>query len=148
MELVILIGIPATGKSTFARERFGETHLRLNLDMLGTRRREDILFAACLEAKQPIVIDNTNTTRAERARYIGAAKAERFRIVGYYFSSRIADATHRNSSRPEAARVPDAAILGMAGRLEAPRIDEGFDALNYVRIEPEGFVVEGWRDEL
>lgn len=26
MELVVLIGIPATGKSSFARERFAETH--------------------------------------------------------------------------------------------------------------------------
>lgn len=148
MELVVLIGIPATGKSTFARERFGDTHLRLNLDMLRTRHREDVLFRACLEAKQPVVIDNTNTTRAERARYLDPAKAAKFRVVGCYFSSKVADALVRNASRTGDARIPEAALLGMAGRLEAPRLDEGFDELRYVRLEPTGFVVEGWRDEV
>ena len=148
MELVLLIGIPATGKSTFARERFADTHLRLNLDMLRTRHREEILFRACLEAKQPVLIDNTNTTREERARYVAPAKAARFRVVGYYFSSKVADAVGRNAARPEGARVPDVAVRGMAGRLEMPRLDEGFDELHYVRLEPSGFVVEGWRDEV
>ena len=53
MELVLFMGIQATGKSTFFRERFFDTHLRMNLDMLKTRHRESLLFAACLEAKQP-----------------------------------------------------------------------------------------------
>lgn len=148
MELVVLIGIPATGKSSFARERFAETHLRLNLDMLRTRHREDVLFRACLEAKQPVVVDNTNTTRVERARYVAAAKAAGFRVVGYYFSSRVGDALARNATRSGEARVPDAAVLGMAGRLELPRLDEGFDALHFVRLEGPAFVVEGWRDEV
>lgn len=148
MELVVLIGIPATGKSSFARERFAETHLRLNLDMLRTRHREDVLFRACLEAKQPVVVDNTNTTRVERARYVAAAKAAGFRVVGYYFSSRVGDALARNAARSGEARVPDAAVLGMSGRLELPRLDEGFDALHFVRLEGPAFVVEGWRDEV
>ena len=148
MELVVLIGIPATGKSSFARERFAETHLRLNLDMLRTRHREDVLFRACLEAKQPVVVDNTNTTRVERARYVAAAKAAGFRVVGYYFSSRVGDALARNATRSGEARVPDSAVLGMSGRLELPRLDEGFDALHFVRLEGPAFVVEGWRDEV
>ena len=148
MELAVLIGIPATGKSSFARERFAETHLRLNLDMLRTRHREDVLFRACLEAKQPVVVDNTNTTRVERARYVAAAKAAGFRVVGYYFSSRVGDALARNATRSGEARVPDAAVLGMSGRLELPRLDEGFDALHFVRLEGPAFVVEGWRDEV
>ena len=50
MEAVLLIGIQASGKTTFYLERFSRTHLRLNLDMLRTRRRERLLLAACLEA--------------------------------------------------------------------------------------------------
>ena len=34
--------------------------------MLKTRHRESILIAACIEAKQPFVIDNTNPTPKER----------------------------------------------------------------------------------
>ena len=63
MEAVILCGIQATGKSTFCHSRLYSTHIRLNLDMLKTRHREDVLFEACLRAKQPFVVDNTNPYR-------------------------------------------------------------------------------------
>jgi hypothetical protein len=54
MQLVLFVGVQASGKSTFFRQRFAETHLRLSLDVLRTRHREAILFNACLEAKQPV----------------------------------------------------------------------------------------------
>ena len=37
MQVVILIGIQGSGKSTFCRKRFFDTHVRINLDMLRTR---------------------------------------------------------------------------------------------------------------
>jgi predicted kinase len=74
MEAVIFIGIQAAGKSTFYFQRFADTHVRINLDMLRTRRREQILVQACLVAKQSFVVDNTNVTRADRARYVPPAR--------------------------------------------------------------------------
>jgi hypothetical protein len=50
MEAAIFIGIPAAGKTTFYRERFFETHMRLSLDMLRTRHREMLLMRACFDA--------------------------------------------------------------------------------------------------
>ena len=43
MEIILFIGIQATGKSSFFRERFFRTHVRVNLDMLKTRHREKLL---------------------------------------------------------------------------------------------------------
>ena len=63
---ILLIGIPATGKSTFCRLRFFDSHLRLNLDQLRTRHREKLLLEVCLSSRLPFVVDNTNATRAER----------------------------------------------------------------------------------
>lgn len=60
MEAVIFVGIQGAGKSSFYKERFFRTHVRINLDMLRTKRRQEILLAACIEAKQPFVADNTN----------------------------------------------------------------------------------------
>lgn len=146
MELVLCIGIPATGKSTFCRERFYDTHLRLNLDMLRTRHRERLLVAACIEAKQRFVVDNNNVTREERAAYILPAKAAVFSVSGYFFQSRVRDALERNRLRPEPARVPDKAVLGMSGRLELPAMAEGFDRLHFVRLlDAGGFLVEDWQ---
>ena len=75
MQAIIFIGIQASGKSTFFQQRFFHSHLRLNLDMLKMRHREQVLLRACLEAKQPFVVDNTNATRADWAKDIRAAKA-------------------------------------------------------------------------
>jgi len=95
------------------------------------------------------VVDNTNPTRAERAVYIGAAKEGRFRVVGYYFQSKVEDCKRRNEQRPSDKQVPLRGMLGTAGRMELPSLDEGFDELHYIRIdEAAGFVVEEWKDEV
>ncbi|HMA33465.1 MAG TPA: AAA family ATPase, partial [Chloroflexia bacterium] len=96
MEAVIFIGIQASGKSSFYQDRFFNTHVRINLDMLKTRHREDLLLRACLAMQQPFVVDNTNPTVAARAGYLLAARTAGFRVAGYYFESRVADCIRRN----------------------------------------------------
>ncbi|HET8631316.1 MAG TPA: AAA family ATPase [Thermomicrobiales bacterium] len=145
MEAVLFVGLQAAGKSTFYRERFFDTHVRINLDMLRTRRREALLLAACLEGQQRFVVDNTSSTAAERARYIAPARAAGFRVVGYYFLPEPRACAARNAARPADRRVPAAAIFGTAKRLEPPAPAEGFDALYAVTLAPGGgFVVAEW----
>ena len=138
MECVIFTGIPATGKSTFYRDRFFRTHVRINLDMLKTRRRESILLAACLEMKQRFVVDNTNSTPSDRATYIEPAKKAGFRVVGYYFPSTVEAALRRNAARPGAERIRDAGIHAIDQRMEPPVFAEGYDELHAVRIVGNG----------
>ena len=143
MELVLFIGIPATGKSSFYKERFFRTHVRVNRDMLKTRHREELLIKACLEGKMKFVIENTNLTRSVRAQYIALAKQASFSVVGYFFESPAIDAVQRNKLRPEQERVPAVAIWAANKRLEVPSREEGFDELLRVRmVQPAGFSVE------
>ncbi len=149
MEAVILIGIQAVGKSTFYYQRFRDTHIRINLDMLKTRRREQILVDACLAAKQPFVVDNTNATIADRARYIAPAKAAHFRVVGYYFQSKLQDAVQRNRQRATAKVIPEIGMAATYKRLQPPSLAEGFDQLYSVTIGESGeFAVQEWTDGL
>ncbi|MFW6170961.1 MAG: AAA family ATPase [Planctomycetota bacterium] len=148
MEAVILMGLQASGKSTFCKQRFFDTHVRINLDMLKTRNRERRLLHVCLDMGQPLVVDNTNPRRKDRQRYIPAAKPAGFRVVGYYFRSRVEECVRRNDSRREPDRIPEAGIRATHDKLEPPRFDEGFDELYHVKIVDRGeFVVEGWSDE-
>lgn len=147
MEIIIFIGLQAAGKSSYYKERLFHTHVHISLDMLRTRRREQILVDACLDARQAFAVDNTNPTPADRARYIGPARAAGFHVVGLYFRSAVSECLARNNGRDRA--VPDKAILGTAGRLILPSLAEGFDQLRHIRIDSAaGFVVEDWRDEV
>ncbi len=117
--------------------------------MLRTRRRERVLLTACIAARHRFVVDNTNPTREDRQRYIVPARQAGFRIIGYYFQSCLRDCLARDLSRPDAEQVPEAGIRATSARLEIPSLDEGFDALWYVRLtENHGSIVEEWRDEV
>ena len=149
MEAIIFIGIQAAGKSVFYRDMFSDTHIRINLDMLKTRHREKLLLQACLEMRQPFVIDNTNPTRKDRVRYIPLVQDAGFQVIGYYFQSKLQDAIQRNSLRSVEKQVPEVAIRGTYSKLELPSLDEGFDELFYVQIgQNQDFIVGTWQDEV
>ena len=74
MEAVLFMGIQGAGKSSYFRERFFSTHLRISMDLMKTRHREGRFLELCLESGMRFVVDNTNTTREERSRYILPAK--------------------------------------------------------------------------
>lgn len=137
MEAVIFIGIQGSGKSTFYRERFFQTHVRLNLDMLRTRNREQILLSACLAAQQPFVVDNTNVLLSERAYYIGLAKTARFKVTGYFFQTPLRDAIARNKRRAGKQAIPIPGVIGTLKRLQPPKPEEGFDELYVVEAMPD-----------
>lgn len=143
MEAVILVGVQGAGKTTFYRERFFDTHVRINLDMLKTRKREQLLLAACLEAGQSFVVDNTNPQASDRARYIALARAKGFRVIAYFFDVPLRDAMHRNNQRKLQKKIPPVAVAGTHKKLELPRKEEGFDQIFTVQVtEPAGFLVK------
>jgi predicted kinase len=146
MEIILFIGLQATGKSSFYRERFFRTHVRINLDMLRTRHREKLLVNTCIAGRTDFVVDNTNLTHDVRKNYIMPARAAGFRVIGYFFESKVADALRRNAARAKDERVPDIAIAGSSNRLQLPTPEEGFDELFYVRLtENNQFIVEKWK---
>ena len=153
MEMVVFSGIQASGKTTFYRERFLATHVRVSLDLLKTRQREDILLFACFAAQQPVVVDNTNATVEQRARFVRLAKAAGFRAILYFFDVNTRTAVGRNSGREGKAKVPNVAIFGTQKKLQRPTRDEGFDEMFRVTTgddenAPAAFVVEEWADEV
>ncbi|MFL6235516.1 MAG: AAA family ATPase [Thermoanaerobaculia bacterium] len=143
MEAILFIGIQGAGKSTFYQQRFFDTHVRISLDMLKTRYREQIFLHACILAKQPFVVDNTNVLAAERERYIAPAREAGFRIVGYYFPVPVRHAIGRNQKREGKKKIPVQGILGTQKRLQAPGREEGFDVLYCVTVTEEHEFVVG-----
>lgn len=142
---IILIGIQASGKSTFYHERF-EDYVHINLDTLHTRNKENILLQECVESGRSFVVDNTNPTREDREKCIRTAKDNGYCIHGYYFQSSVSDCIARNQKREGKARIPDHAVAGTHRKLELPDYREGFDKLFYVRMEGGSFIVDEWNE--
>lgn len=146
MQLVVLVGVQASGKSTFYRERFAATHAHVSLDLLETRHREAARFREHLEAGMKIVIDNTSPTPLDRARFVPPALERGYEAHAYFFQTELEDALARNRLREGKARVPDMAVLGTHKKLVAPAREEGFAKLFVVRLVPDrGFVVTSTR---
>jgi predicted kinase len=136
-EAVIFVGVQGSGKTSFYRQRFSETHVRISLDLLRTREREQSLLAECLAAMRSFVVDNTNPLPADRARYIGRARAAGFRVLAYLFSASLQDAIRRNHQRDGKQRIPIPALAATFRKLQTPVLEEGFDAVYRVSAAPD-----------
>jgi predicted kinase len=142
MELVIFIGLQASGKSTFFRQHFAATHVLVSKDLMRNNknraRRQVHLIEDALQGGYSVVVDNTNPTLEDRASLIELGNLYHAQIVGYYFESKVKDCLERNQQRVGKARVPDVAIYATIKRLVCPTYAEGFDQLFYVRMIQEG----------
>ncbi len=148
MELIIFIGLQASGKSTFFRQKFATTHEHISKDLMprkGKEQRQQQLIETALQADKSIVIDNTNPSPIERAVIIEQGKKYRATIIGYYFSSVIEECMQRNLRREGKALVPDVGFYSTVKKLEKPDYGDGFDRLFYVRIgEDNDFIINPW----
>ena len=138
MQLIIFSGVQASGKSTFYKQYFYTTHLRLNLDMLKTRHRENILFEAALASKTKLVIDNTNPDRESRARYIQRAIDAGFEVIAYYFETDLDSTLARNRLRQGKANIPEAGVRATKKKIQVPQCNEGFTEIFKVKIIAQG----------
>jgi len=142
LECVILIGLPAAGKSTFFRRYFAATHVHISKDLWpkasGRDARQQRLIDEALAAGQSVVVDNTHPTAAERARIVAAARAHGACVVGYFLEVTTRAAIARNEGRTGREKVPKVAIFTVAKRFERPTLAEGFDQLFVAQPDKEG----------
>lgn len=142
--MAIMTGIQASGKSTFCQNNL-PGYVRINLDTLHTRNKENMAMDEAFQAKKDMVIDNTNPTAEERKKYIVKAKEHGYRVIGYFMQSRLQECTARNELREGKAKIPAKAIAATSNKLEIPSYEEGFDALYFVRMTKTGMAVEAWQ---
>jgi predicted kinase len=153
VELIILIGLQASGKSTFFRTHFSATHEHVNKDLLRNNGkpagRQQELIEEALRAGHSVVVDNTNPTRQERESLVELGHRYGATVIGYYFAVRLQQSLERNKLRQGKARVPDIAIFTTLKRLVRPSLQEGFDQLFYVRsLENQEFEVSAWSEAI
>ena len=148
MEAVIFIGIQASGKSTFYKEKYFNTHLRVSNDLLKTKNREKLLLEYCIKTQMSLVIDNTNVTKEIRSKYIDIFKDNHIPVIGYYFRTDLKQSLQWNNKRTGIEKIPEVGIRGTNNKLEIPSVDEGFTQLYYVDIIDNKHIIKEWKDEI
>ena len=143
--MVIMMGIQGSGKSTFCVASF-PNYTRINLDTLRTRKKEQEALRLAINRKENIIIDNTNPAKNDRKKYIDVAKANQYKIIGYFMQSQLQECIERNNARTGKERILPVAIACTSNKLEMPTYAEGFDRLYFVEITEAGFAVSEWRE--
>jgi predicted kinase len=152
MELIMMIGLQASGKSTFARGRFGLPYEYVSKDLLrntsNPARRQQQLIEAALQQGRSVVVDNTHPTREVRSELINLAHRFGAETIGYYFAVQVDQSLARNRARQGKARVPQVAIFATLKKLTRPSYTEGFTRLFSVcNRDDQGFEVTDWQED-
>lgn len=142
MDLVVLSGLQAAGKSTFFGARFAATHAHVSQDRFPNARAPAARRRAMIEAAAregiSAVVDDTNVSRERRTELVALARALGMRPVLYWFPPDVKGSLARNAGRTGRARVPPVAIFAARRRLAEPDPSEGFAAAFEVTPAPEG----------
>ncbi len=151
--LVLLIGVAASGKSTFARRHFGPTEI-LSSDALRALVTDDptaqeatddafeLLHRALamrLRRGRLTVVDATNVEDWARAQLIAVSRRHRRPVVAIVLDLPLAASLERNAARP-APQPPPAALRRQHRWLHdsLPSLaEEGFAAVHHLRSAEE-----------
>jgi predicted kinase len=147
--VVLAIGLPGSGKTTWFRRR-GVTPLSSDLlrnilfDDVEEQRYQGLVFStlrsllrARLIARMPWnYVDATNLSIHERRQWIKMAKSFGYEVQAVFFDVPLEVCLERNSQRDRS--VSEDVMRKMAEKLKPPVFEEGFDKITVVRVKSAG----------
>lgn len=140
--MAVLVGLQASGKTTFCRTVLGAAYMHVSKDHFPNskkkQQRQLRLIAEALESGRNVAVDNTNPTPAEWAPLAEAARSHGARLVAYWFPPNFDGSVRRNAARGTKTRVPAVGLRATAARLQEPTAADGFDQVLTVRFDGRG----------
>ena len=147
--VVLAIGMPGSGKTTWFRRR-GVTPLSSDLlrnilfDDVEEQRYQGLVFStlrsllrARLIARMPLnYVDATNLSIHERRQWIKMAKSFGYEVQAVFFDVPLDVCLERNAKRDRS--VSEDVMRKMAEKLKPPVFEEGFAKITVVRVKSAG----------
>jgi len=139
-EVIICVGYPASGKSTFCK-----THMEpkgyawINQDLLKTKEKCLRACKVALDEGKSAIIDNNNYDINNRATFIAAAQAKGVPIRCFYFQTPLDLAKHLNVFREKLVgtkKVPAVAYNMYNTRFTEPTLMEGYTEIKKINFLP------------
>ena len=129
-EVVVMVGMQASGKSTYARSQLAQ-HRLVSKDLLrnnsNRQRRQLQLLERALQAGEAVVVDNTNPAVEDRQPLIEMARKWGAPVRAVFVDTPREICWERNAAREGDARVPEVGLKVVHSRLQPPTLEEGFD---------------------
>ena len=127
--IVIMVGSPASGKSLYSQELERIGYLRINKDTMKLNKVIKKEFNAGLKEGRNIVIDNTNSTKESRAKWIKAAKKALYTVTIVWMNFPLSvveflDNYRIAQNKNEDTHVPMVAMRVYYKKLEEPTQEE------------------------
>jgi predicted kinase len=136
-ELVVMVGLQGSGKSTWVAEHLAGSHAVVSKDHWPNARhreaRQRRVVAELLAVGASVVVDNTNPSPAERVPLVELGRAAGVRVRAVFVDTPFEVCRQRNEARSGRARVPDVGLLSTAARLVPPGTADGFTDVRVVR---------------
>jgi predicted kinase len=141
-ELVVMVGLQGSGKSTWVAAQLAGTHVVVSKDHWPHARhreaRQQRVVAELLAGGASVVVDNTDPSPAERAPLVALATAAGVPARAVFLDVPLAVCRQRNEARTGRARVPDVGLFSTAARLVPPTTAEGFAQVEVVLDQAAG----------
>jgi len=146
-EMIIFIGPPPSGKTTFYKNHLASDYVHISNHEFQTKAKSMKAAEAAMKEGKSVVIDCTNPQKEKRKEYLDLAKKYGYKTRAFLFNVDLHLSKHLNELRVynqhrehHSESVAKVTVMTYFKNYEEPTLDEGFDSVEKIDFLAGPFV--------